>query len=363
MKPKKSDLLTIALFCFFLSAMAALYLFLPKTEFSQLEKRYLAQAPRAAWEDVASGDWGEAVEGYMADHIPFRDFFVGLNAYFDLYTGRQAGKDIRVSGDRLVEAPVEIDTTAARRKMNVINSFAETVGRRVDLAIVPSAGWALEGQSGGYWDDAIIRGIYAMAGETVRCVDMLSIFEGQPELFYRTDHHWTSRGAFEAYRALMEEFDREYREESAFSIETVEGFQGSTYSRSALWLTPGEDLELWQGSESLTVTNAETEGTHAGVFYRERLAEADKYTVFLDGNHSLVRIVNPEKTGKILVVRDSYSNCLGAFLAESYGEVVLVDLRYYVNPVSQLAAEDFDQILILYSLGNFMSDTNIPRLR
>ena len=63
------------------------------------------------------------------------------------------------------------------------------------------------------------------------------------------------------------------------------------------------------------------------------------------------------------MVRDSYANCLGPFLAESYGEVVLVELRYYASPVSELAAEGFDDILILYSIGNFLTDTNIPRLR
>jgi hypothetical protein len=363
MKPKKSDFVTIALFCGFLFAMTVLYLILPKTEFSQLEKRYLATAPRADWKDIASGDWGEDAESYLADHIPGRDFFVGLNAYFDLYTGRQSGKEIRVFGDRLVEAPLDMDTGAFAAKMNILNGFADTVGQTVNLAIVPSAGWALKGQSGGYFDDGFIRGIYAMAGENLQPVDLLPVFENRPELYYRTDHHWTGEGAFEAYQALMQEFDREFREKADFSIESVEDFQGSTYSRSALWLTPGEPIELWLGSENLTVTNAETEGTHKGVFYRERLEEADKYTVYLDGNHSLVRIVNPEKTGKILVVRDSYANCLGPFLAESYGEVVLVDLRYYANPVSELAAEGFDDILILYSIGNFLTDTNIPRLR
>ena len=101
-----------------------------------------------------------------------------------------------------------------------------------------------------------------------------------------------------------------------------------------------------------------------GVFYWERLEEADKYTVFLDGNHSLVRIHNPAAEGKLLVIRDSFSNCLGCFLAESYGEVVLVDLRYYKQPVSELAdLEQFDSILVCYSIGNFLTDANILWLR
>ena len=363
MKPKKSEILTILLFCGFLLGMLMGYLLLPKQDFSEREKRYLADTPKAEPEAIASGDWGEDAETWMADHIPGRDFFVGLNAYFELFTGRQTGKAVLVLEDRLVEAPVEIDTSLAASKMKVINHFAETLGRPVDLAIVPTAGWALGGQSEGYFDDAIIRGIYAMAEENVRPVDMLSAFENAPERYYKTDHHWNTAGAFAGYRTYMDSVGREARGESEFTVETHPDFRGSTYSRSALWLTPGEDLELWQGSGNLTVTNAETGEPHAGVFYRERLEEADMYTAFLDGNHSLVRITNPEKTGKLLVIRDSYANSLGCFLAESYGEVVLVDLRYYVNAVSELAAEGFDDVLILYSIGNFMTDTNLPRLR
>ena len=361
MKPKKSEILTIVLFCGFLAAMLAGYLLLPKADFSEREKRYLAEAPDVNWEDIASGDWGEDAESYMADHIPCRDFFVGLNAYFDLLTGRQAGKDIWVFDDRLVEAPAEADPARTRRNLSILNTFAQTVGQTVDFAIVPSAGWAAGLDD--YRDAAIISDIYAQAGDYVNYVDMIPVFANRPDLYYRTDHHWTSEGAWEGYRAYMTAISREYREKADFDIEIIEDFRGSTYSRSVLWLTPGEDLELWHGSENLTVTNAESEEVNS-VFARGRLEEADKYTVFLDGNHSLVRILNPEKTGKLLVIRDSYSNCLGPFLAESYGEVVLIDLRYYVNPVSELVStEGFDNILVLYSIGNFLSDTNLPRLR
>ena len=103
------------------------------------------------------------------------------------------------------------------------------------------------------------------------------------------------------------------------------------------------------------------------MFYRERLEEADKYTVNLDGNHSVVRIENPNALtdDTLLVVRDSYSNSLGTFLSESYKTVILVDLRYFRSvPVSELAArENVDRVLICYSIGNFMTDTNMIFLR
>ena len=363
MKCKKSELLSILLFCGFLAVMMLLYLVLPKSEFSEREKRYLAEVPALEWSEVASGEWGSDAETYMADHIPGRDFFVGLNAYYDLLFGRQKTKDIWLVGqDRLVEAPVVHKQAAIESNMGFINRFADTVGQNVDLMIIPSAGWACG--LADYTDKQIIDSIYQAAGSNLSTLDVTGIYENSPHLYYKTDHHWNSAGAYAAYAFYMETIGRDYRKEAHFEKAVHGRFQGSTYSRSALWLTPAEDLELWIGSLNLTVTNGETEGVHQGVFYPERLKEADKYTVFLDGNHSIVRIQNPAATGKLLVIRDSYSNSLGCFLVESYGEVILVDLRYYRQPVSQLVAEEsVDDILVCYSLSNFLTDVNIMWLK
>ena len=140
---KLRENITIAAFCGFLLAMTAAFFLLPKTDFSENEKRYLAEVPEITWEKVSSGDWGNDAETYMADHIPGRDFFVGLNAYFDLWTGRQVGKDIWLKDGRLVEAPVQLNESAIARNMKAVNAFGETVEQQVDLMIVPSAGWAM----------------------------------------------------------------------------------------------------------------------------------------------------------------------------------------------------------------------------
>lgn len=358
---KKHNLALTILFCGFLISIAVGYL-LPKSSFSEMEKRYLAEAPSFRWETVISGEWSSQAEDYLSDHVLGRNFFVGVNAYMDLLAGRQKLKDVWLVDGKLVEAPVATDSAAISRNMNAINNFSDTLGQRVDLMIVPSAGWAAGVEE--YTDEEAIAAIYAAAGEAVHPVPVTDIFAGKPELYYNTDHHWTSQGAYRAYAAYMDDIGRDYWAAEDFTVTVADDFQGSTYSRSALWLTPPETIELWQGSSQLIVTNGETEGVHQGIFYWDRLKEADKYTTFLDGNHSIVRVQNPEKQGKILVIRDSYSNCLGGFLAESYGEVVLVDLRYYRQMVSELVElEDFDDILVCYSCANFLTDTNLRLLR
>lgn len=358
---RKHNVVGVILFCGFLFAIAAGYL-LPKSTFSEMEKRYLAQSPDLRWETIFSGTWSSQAENYLTDHVPCRNLFVGINAYVELLAGRQRLKDVWLEDGKLLEAPVAMDEQVISQNMSVINAFAETLERKVYLMVVPSAGWAAGVE--GYTDDDTLNAVYAAAGENVCTIPVEDIYSGRPELYYNTDHHWTSRGAYDGYVAYAQAVGREYRTAENFDVTAVGGFQGSTYSRSALWLTPPESIELWQGSSQLIVTNAETEGIHPGIFYLERLEEADKYTVFLDGNHSTVRIQNPEKEGKLLVIRDSYSNCLGGFLAESYGEVVLIDLRYYRQAVSALAEQEaFDDILVCYSCANFLTDTNLILLR
>lgn len=353
---KRFDFCVTALFLAFLSVMLLGLLFLPRSEFSTPEKRYLVEFPHPDWQSVASGSWGERLETWLADHLPGRTFFVGLNAYYERALGLQNSKDIRVLDGRLVEAPAESNPAAIQRNLNAISSLAGTVQQDITLAIVPSAGWAMGNPD--YRDDEIIGDIYAEAD--VATLDLTGIFAGHPDWYFRTDHHWNSSGAWAGYAAIVTALGKEPRLD--FARELIPAcFQGSTYSRSALWLTEPENLELWHGSDNLTVLEGET--THSGVFYRENLEEADKYTVFLGGNHPLVHIQNPEGTGKLLVIRDSYSNLLGCFLAESYADVTLVDLRYYKQPVSALAAEGYDDILILYSLSNFLTDQNLVFLR
>lgn len=370
MKNRVSDILTCILFCGFIFGMLALYLFLPEQTFSEKEKRYLAQSPKLETDSLLSGEWGEEIETFLADHVPGRDLFVGINAYYDLLSGRQVTKNVYLAeGDRLVEAPYELDQDAIDRNMSTINLFAETAGVPIDLMIVPSAGYVLQdkiiGTHNPYKDAEIIKTIYNQAGTNVNPVDLLPIFtqaENPENLYYRTDHHWTSLGAYTAYSAYMELLDRDYPTRDQFTVERHQGFLGSTYSRSGLWQIPGEIVELWNTNTAFTVSNTDNPEPHQGLFYKERLQELDQYTVYLDGNHGFVTIENPNAVGKghLLVVRDSYANCLGTFLANSYETVTLIDLRYYKNPISELLAEkEYTDILVCYSLGNFLTDENI----
>ena len=127
MKKRLDHWITVIAFCGAMAIMAALFLVLPERDFSETEKRYLEKFPTFSWEKLASGEFGADIETYMADHIPGRDFLVGLNAYFENVTGRQVAKDIYCAEDgRLVEKPVQWNGAQAAQNMMAINLFADT---------------------------------------------------------------------------------------------------------------------------------------------------------------------------------------------------------------------------------------------
>ena len=372
MRKKVRNIIITVLFCLAVFAVPALFLLQPKEEFSEREKRYLAQMPTLSAQSLASGEFTEELDGYVADHFPGRELFVGINAYFDLFAGRQASKEYSLAGDgRLLSRPMEREEEALNANIAFINDFARGIAQTethipVSLMLVPSSGAVLlDGPE--CPDGEIISDVYERA-ETAH-VDLLPAFRADADpgrLYYRTDHHWTSEGAFLAACAYRQSLGLPCMDREAYTRQTYEPFYGSAYAASGLWLTRPDSLELWY-SGSLLQTENETGQINDGVFYPGRLSEQDKYQVYLDGNHSLVRIENlsrqAEEERSILVIRDSFSNSLGCFLADLYDTVILVDLRYYKLPLTDLIfSEGIDEILIEYSVDNFLHDANLAFL-
>ena len=340
-----------------------------KREFSDLEKRYLATQPSFTLERVLDGSFAEQFEEWAMDHLPGRESLTGLAALTDYAENLQVTKDIYLTKDRaLVERPAAFSQQVIDRNMDAINSFAGQMGH-VDFALIPSAGYLLQdrivGLADPYSDKEVVSAAYqkADAGH-VSVIDLFPIFTGEDarKLFYKTDHHWTSRGAYEACAFYTSAKGRILPAADTYQIETADGFQGSCYSRACLWSIPPESLELWRSGAPFQVKFSDSDLSYEDLFFQSRLDEGDKYQVFLDGNHPLVTVRNqtPEASGKILVIRDSFANCFGCFLADAYETVLMVDLRYYRKPIKELIeAERPDDILILYSVNNFMKDGNI----
>ena len=371
MRKKLRNFIITFLFCLAIFSAPVLFFMQPKENYSELEKRYLSEFPELTQSSLISGEYTEKLGTYVADHFPGRELFVGINAYYDLYSGRQGIKDYFLSADgRLFARLVDTDLHILDSNLDAINSFAQELATTeadipVTLMLVPSSGAVLL-DNPEYPDKEIIS--YAYSRVEAETVDIFSDFhtsDDRDKLFYRTDHHWTSEGAFRAACIYRQSLGLPCLSPEDYTKQSYTPFYGSAYSSSGLWLTEPDSLELWYSGNVMQVTN-ETGAVNQDVLYPAHLEEQDKYRVFLDGNHALVRIENlsrNEEDGRnILVIRDSFSNSLGCFLADLYDKVILVDLRYYKLPLTDLLLEDIDEVLIEYSVDNFLHDSNLAFL-
>lgn len=363
------QVLPMVVFLLFLAVMTVLLFLLPKQETSVNEKRQLADLPEVSAQAILDGETQAELETYVSDHVPGRDLFVGLNAYWNLFTGRNAAQDIyHCADDYLINAPEPYNEKILTDNLTRFDQFAAQTGLTADLIMVPSTGYLMQDKlplwHGEYHDDLI----YETAEKTLQYVNLLDVREilrqgtQTGQVCYRTDHHLTSYGNYLLYQAFQLAHNKTVPDQSAYTVESCDGFYGTTWSGSGYWFTPADTVELWDNGvqAQVTVRDGQTRQQSDSLFFREHLTEMDKYPVFLDGNHAVTAISNPEASGgALLVIRDSYAHCFSTFLAEGYQTVYLIDLRYYRESLSQFMQEHtVDRILYLYGVDNLVSDTN-----
>ena len=185
-------------------------------------------------------------------------------------------------------------------------------------------------------------------------------------IYYRTDHHWTSLGAYYAYQQLCGALGLTPFDPAAHTALTAENFYGTHYSKARTWNAVPDTITYYDLPNSLTIYNVTAAGQPAdgqttGLYDTDKLNVYDKYAMFLHGNNGLSRIEG-DGTGRILVIKDSYANCFAPYLTANYAQIDVVDFRNYNYGLDQLIADnDYDQILVLYSFDSFKSDPYLYR--
>ncbi len=351
-----------------------LFVVLPKSDYSANEKRVLSDFPQVSLSAIADGSFGTKFETYLSDHFPFRNFFVGLNAYYNQLLGNNGATGIYNAKDGyLISKPEALDPDRLTKNLGYISDFAEKNALNAVLLAVPSPGYMLEDKlpkvHAEYSDEQAFSLIAEKLTDAVRLVDMRNAFAATEEqIYYRTDHHITSAGSYLCYEALCNALSLTAVSRDAFTVETSEGFYGTTYSRSGLWLEKPDTVEMWKDAAlnvSVWVSEDGSENEpHDGIFFIDHLAEDDQYPVFLDGNHGYTHIHNENADGgKVLIVKDSYAHCMTGFLAAHYSDIYMIDLRYYKLELSPLVAEKgIDTVLYIYGIDNLSGDSNIAWL-
>ena len=336
--------------------------------FSDSENRKLASFPEAsAWKD---GSFLRELGAYTADQFPFRDGWISLNLRMNQMLGsREANGVYLCSNDYLMQVPGEPNEAQLSRNLEAVNAFAAAhPGLNAYMTVVPNAVTVLSDYLPA---NAPVRDQAAdLAGiaEKLQNVSFLDVTQALTDhkdeyLFYRTDHHWTSLGALYAFRSMAPAMNLPQAETAEYTVYPVSRtFEGTLSSRSGSHRTT-DTVEIYIPRTEIDyyVSNPGTGEEISSFYHREALNQKDHYTVFFGGNHPRLDVITTADTGRsLLLFKDSYANCMVQFLYPYFDHITILDPRYYYDNVELvLKSEGITDVLWLYNLDTFLSDTSL----
>ena len=373
--------LTAAFFAF-IYVFAILFWALPDKDVSVEENRSLAAAPEFSFKTLADGSYTADFATYMADQFPARNFFVGMKAQAERLTLRGGNNGVIFADDGyLVKRFDSPDEETYRKNVGYICDFAAfaksegidvtigIAGRTLDVAqsVLPS----VYGTDSSDKTWSIIESAFKDNGTAFADLKtpLKERFDAGEYVYYKTDHHWTTLGAFYAYTELARAAGIDPAPRDLFRRDTVsDSFFGTTWSSAgAKWIGPDElDFFRFDGDESLVTDRGDDGGSFDGLYDVSFLEKKDKYSAFIGGNAARVDVTsNDGEREKILVVKDSFFHSMAPFFAKDY-DLIMIDLRYYMDtvPVIDICRnEGVDKVLFMLNAETLGDESGLRTLK
>ena len=355
----------------------------PDRAYSELENTTLTQRPRlTAVSADGLNNYFTSYTRYVKDQVFGRDQWISLQSAAEttLFQKTQSG-GILLGREHMMFARhysiLKNEEKGMAKNLAAVQSLAQRYPGRVNLMLVPSASVVypenIPAGAPQIDEKGILEGVAAQGEAYGRFIDVLPTLTEHKEeyLYYRTDHHWTTRGAFLGYTAAAKKMGIYPLSEDFYDVEHAsDKFRGTFYSKVLYNGIKPDTIDIWHLSENETQPEVEIYSTfgeeptiHDGMYFREYLDVKDKYSTFFGTNQPMITIRTGHEGGKLLMFKDSYAHCFAPFMTEHYSEITMVDLRYIQISYKELIdVSDYDQVLFLYNASTFMSDENIKKL-
>ena len=381
---KRYCIFITALFCAFIGVFLLANAVSPDRTFSEVENRNLEQLPAVDFGtpeklfrdgNFFNGQFMRDFETYTTDQFIGRDAWVDLKARTERALGKKENNNVYFAdNDTLI---TRFDQPAADRvteNLNYVNKFVENVDIPVVFSLIPTQAciWAdrlPEGAPNASQTDLMTQAQGAVTGATWADVYTPLMEHKDEDIFYRTDHHWTSLGAYYGYTGLASALGYTPVPLTDYTptVRSTE-FYGTVFSSSGVrWVKP-DTITTYVPNDGITVVSHTYDNSgnpveeQRALYVESFLSVKDKYSMFLGGNQSLGVVTNTNNPDgpKLLIIRDSYADSLVPFLTAHYSEIHLIDPRYYHLSVKDYVAQNgIDQALVLYSVPNFVTDGNM----
>ena len=381
---KRYCIFITALFCAFIGVFLVANAVSPDRAFSEMENRNLEQLPEVDFGtpeklfrdgNFFNGQFMRDFETYTTDQFIGRDAWVDLKARTERALGKKENNNVYFAdNDTLI---TRFDQPAADRvteNLNYVNKFVENVDIPVVFSLIPTQAciWAdrlPEGAPNASQTDLMAQAQGAVTGATWADVYTPLMEHKDEDIFYRTDHHWTSLGAYYGYTGLASALGYTPVPLTDYTptVRSTE-FYGTVFSSSGVrWVKP-DTITTYVPDDGITVVSHTYDNSgnpveeQRALYVESFLSVKDKYSMFLGGNQSLGVVTNTNNPDgpKLLIIRDSYADSLVPFLTAHYSEIHLIDPRYYHLSVKDYVEQNgIDQALVLYSVPNFVTDGNM----
>ncbi len=403
----------IALFCgvMVLGFVLGLAFFL-RPSYSESEKRDLTKFPTFTFTDFASGKYTEQISTWFADTFPFREGLIAANDAISSLKGfateqfhsgaavqggqqdNQGGEDAKVetiagyyiTGDTAYEMYYQSKANSERYSALINQAAAKLNGKAKVYTIIVPLAYAYNGKVLQKTDasdpKAAIDSMYgAITNPNAVKVDAYGAMAAHKDeyLYFRTDHHWTARGAYYAYTAYCQSAGLSAHPLSSYEKLEFGGFLGTLYSHTkapALQKNP-DVVEAFvpMGSNNLYVHTADGERQKftGGVVRKDTdtmyAAAASKYNCFLTSDNPLgtkqsyyCSIENPNVTdgSAVVLVKESFGNCFAPFLVDHYQYVYVMDYRYFDGDLTEFVTVKGAGVVIF--LNNNSATSAAPRI-
>ncbi len=398
---RRAEVLTVSLITAFILCFSVWCLVAPKQTFSENENRALASWPVYSFTALKDGSYMSGVQTYLSDHFPLRDPFMTLKTKYEMLTGREEINDIYLAKDgyyieayktpkqqkkiitqfqklqdaittdakqnvRVMLVPTAISTYNAKlpgsapdrgvlRQVDTMNEIYATLPnmQKVDAWSALQAAAAQEADNAGN------------AQSMADAEDVGSDTAAATGLYYHTDHHWTTHGAYVGYQAYCGATGLSTIPEADFQKTCVTtDFHGTIFSKLHDSTVPGDAITLYENpANRLTVSYPDTGEVTDTLYNRDYLAQKDKYSMFLNNLHPLVEITNEtaDSDRQLVLIKDSYANSMVPFLVNHYQKIYVFDTRYYRFGPSSFINEhpEVTDVLLLYNMNTIDTDLGV----
>ena len=338
--------------------------------YSPVEKRELQTRPEISITKVLDGRFQKKYESYLRDQFPGRDHWVSFQTDMELFMGKNEIHNVYIGKNHyLLEhyTEKEFDPQQISKNLQALEKFVGKAKQNADVHVmmVPTKSWVLREKLPAFAPHYKEQNFYDALQQKLEKEDVLISVEPvldahkEEEIYYRTDHHWTTLGAWYAYeqytKAVGGDLQRAQGKKKFRCIS--KDFYGTTYAKIN-YARQADKIEIYEPADKLRVVYNMGEKKTKTLYDVSFLKTADQYSVFTGGNQAVLEITGGIKNGKtLLLIKDSFANSILPFLAEDYEKLVVVDLRQ-LNVSGDRLLEMFSptDILILYNSAQFAQD-------